>query len=175
MYLIYIHNLKDNTIKPLDFSDTSDEAYKLLEDNAREFIIEHEGKKKWEFAFIDDKVEIDKLKDGFYLIKKNNTIEIHTKQSEIKNTGWILNSQETHHKVNLFSIYAMVEFQRHLLNKFITEKIVPYQTPIFDKPNNKTNDTPDKLKPNLIVRNNLNSVIDEIRKNGFRPIPRNKK
>lgn len=180
MYLIYTHNLKDNNIKPLDFSETSEEAYKLLEENAKEFIIEYEGKKKWDCAFIDEKTELNKLKDGFYLIKKNNAIEVYNKISETINTGWILNSQEVFHKLELNSVYTIAEFQRHLLNKFITSAVsfpCPPTPPLsssisISMSTRKTNDIPDKMKPNVQARTNLDSLIDEIKKNGFKPIPR---
>lgn len=172
MYLLYSHNVKDNSITPIDFSETSDEALKLLEEHVKEFIIEYEGKKKWDIAIIDEKTELNKLKDGYYLIKKNTNIEVYNKISNTVNTGWLLNSQETLHKLDLNYIYSISEFQRHLLNKFIKFSI-PIPPP---PPNNLniTNDISDRFKPNIQIRNNLNSIIEEIKKNGFKPVKRNK-
>ena len=170
MYLVYIDNLNDN-IRLLDFSETSEDAYELLEEHAKEFINEYEGKKKWDSVFIDEKTECNKLKDGYYFIKKNNMIEVFNKTSEIiNNIGWIVNSQETHHKMNLISKYNIAEFQRHLLNKFIvdTENSTVLN---LTKKCTKSN-IPDKIKPTYQVRNHLDNIIDEIKRVGFRPIPR---
>lgn len=174
MYLIYIHNLNDNNFKPLDFSETSDEALKILEEIAKEFIVDNEGKKKWDSVFIEDKTDINKLKDGYYFIKKDCCIKVYNKISETVNTGWILNSQEVTHKIEHIFTYNIAEFQRHLLNKFITS-IPLLPTPpstSIDRGLYKKSDIPDKIKPSFEIRTNLDDIISEIKRAGFKPIPR---
>lgn len=168
MYLIYVKDVKNNkktsNVKVLDFSDNMDESYNCLIEHVKDFIYEHEGKKKWDIVFIDNETDITKLRDGYYLIKKDNEIKVYNKTSELVNTGWIINSQETNHNLSLEYIYSIVEFQRHLLNRFITDsKPVVYQR--------TTTDIPDKLKPNLEQRENIDSIIEEIKSLGFKPRP----
>lgn len=175
MYLIYDHNIKDNSIKPLDFSETSDDAIKILEDIAKEFIIENEGRKKWDNVFIEENTDLDKLKDGLYFIKKSESIQVYNKISETVNIGWILNSQELTHKLEHIHSFNIVEFQSHLLNKFIMIPICStpeYNGKVYTRSNKRTNDIPDKLKPSLQTRSNLDDIINEIKLAGFKPIPR---
>lgn len=172
MYLIYIYNNQNTSVEPLAFSETKEEALNKMEISARNFIIEYEGLKKWEYIFIDNKTDISKLKDGYYFMKKDNTIQVYNKISEIKTvTGWIANSQETSHQLIYKGRYDMVEFSGDLLS---TTKLCT-QSPAINKITNQKPIVSDKILPSQEGRRSLDDLISEIRKVGFKPTKYTKK
>ena len=77
-------------------------------------------------------------------------------------------TMEENHQINLHSSFKILEFPKHLLNKFIVEntsnKILLNETKINKK------DLCDIMKPNIQIRSTLNSIVEELRKSGFKPI-----
>ena len=57
-----------NNIQVLDFCENLEESNKIMENRCREFIEENEGKKKWDYAFIENLENYSKLKNGYYFL-----------------------------------------------------------------------------------------------------------
>lgn len=166
MYLIYLQNNEEQSIKVMAFTATMEKAKTKMTEIAKEFIIENEGKKKIESVFQDEKTDTSKLTDGYYFIKKNNTIEIYKKESKIiVQSGWLGSYQNLENNFNKVGAYYFVEFDNNMLNQFIDTNYV-----------NKTVITQERK---ITKTSTMDSVLDQLIKSGFKknlkPIKTNKK
>jgi hypothetical protein len=142
-------------MKVLAFTATMEKAKTKIVDVAKEFIIENEGKKKIESVFQEDKFDPSKLIDGYYFVKRDNSIEVYKKNSSvISQSGWLGSYQNIQIACEKVGIYTFVEFDNNLLNQFIDT--------------NHVNKTVIQQETKIIKVDSFDSVIRELCKNGFK-------
>ena len=155
MYLIYFQNNQTQQINVLAFTATLEKAKSKMIELSKEFIIENEGKKKIESVFQEDGTDVSKLTDGYYFIKKDNSIETYKKESKIIiQSGWLSNYQNLSHTLEKVGSYKFAEFDNSMLNQFIDVGYV-----------NKTVIT---QETKIVKTASMDSVLTQLVKCGFK-------
>jgi hypothetical protein len=176
MYLIYLLNNQEQTLKVLAFTDTIEKAKIMMTESAKEFIIENEGKKKLDSVFQDENTEISKLIDGYYFVKKENRIDIYKKENKLSlQSGWLGSYQNIQHTYEKIGAYYLVEFDNSMLNQFIDtayvdKNVIAQETKIkkitTTIPTKFTKTTKTIMSKSTVSR--MDDVLAQLVKNGFK-------
>jgi hypothetical protein len=164
MYLIYLQNIKNYTIRVLEFSSTMEKAKYKINELSSNFIVENEGRKKLDIVYQEENFDYNKLPDGYYLVKKENLIDVYHKTSNITElNGWFGLYHNIEHKCEKVEIYKFTEFDSNLLNPFIytsnnSSNIITKKPEIIT--NNKISNKTTKV-------NSFDDVIKQLVSTGF--------
>ena len=160
MYIIYLLDIKDiiSPIKILHFADSEEQVVISMEEKAKEFIIDYEGKLKLDSVFIEETTSFDNLKDGYYFVKHPNKIVVYKKTSKTETKKyWLSDGQVTTHNKEFVHEYRFCQFTADV---------------ILDKPIVSVKKTSDKILPNPRTRNTIDGLIHEMKHKGFRQVLR---
>lgn len=161
MYIIYVQNIRNLSIKILGFASTMEKAKAEMIDMAKNFIIENEGRKKLDIVFQEENFDYSRLVDGHYFVKKENTLEVYIKESNItKYTGWLGDYHNIENKCSKVELYGFAEFDNNLLNPFIYISEVPEAPKLVIKEEIKK-------KTETIVTPSFDNVIKQLISTGF--------
>jgi DUF2075 family protein len=161
MYIIYVQNIRNLNIKILGFASTMEKAKGEMIEVAKNFIIENEGKKKLDIIFQEENFDYSKLADGYYFVKKENTLDVYIKESNItKYNGWLGDYHNVENKCSKVEVYGFAEFDNNLLNPFIYVSEIPEAPKLVIKEEIKK-------KTDTIVRPCFEDVIKQLISTGF--------
>ena len=166
MYLCYIYNQNntDTPIEILGFENDLESAFTKLENKAMDFIIDYEGRKKLETANVLDQSLLNNLPNGYYFVKKQNSIVMYKRISKKETKSYWLSKVEENINTNSVAFeYRLCEFQQSLLSS-----LIPNEQNIERIEQITSNKPRDILLPNKQVRINLDELINEMKNKGFK-------
>ena len=120
MYLIYEQDINGNIIVLAMTHYINDAKMKMI-DHAREFIIKKEGSEKLDIVYQES--ISDELNDGYYFLKKDDSITVIKKESTVNTSGWIYSSLTKTINKNKIKEYKIVEFDKEILPDKSSDKI----------------------------------------------------
>jgi len=164
--IIEEHEKTQPNLKILDFTNDFNEAKEKLIELSKEFIIFEEGLKKLETVWIEEKTNIDILKEGYYLKLEDNMIRIMKKKT-IKTTtkNWntlgITTYESETTKIETIKKNRILEFNENLLKKYLNSLKKTNIISLIQINENGKNTSK--------LTTNMNLVINELINNGYKP------
>jgi hypothetical protein len=164
MYCIHESWLDGKQFEIIGFVETMDEAKEKIISAANDYIIFEEGAKKLKSVWYETSMNLENLKDGFYLANDEKRINVLKKSTIKVNNGWIFNSELISHKIEIIKYFGIREIDKKLINNCIMQKEIA--SPDIKTINHINKSQPAKQTTKSI---DIGGLLLELQKNGFKP------